>query len=69
MATPTWPVPYYQRLARHDPQPLHSNDIVLDHINVPIHDFHSVIAKEILKNEGKGHVVEAVENHFDIKNY
>ena len=69
MATPTWPVPYYQRVYRHDPQPLHHNGMNLEHHSVPIHDFHSMTAKEILKNEGKGYVVEAVENHFDIQDY
>ena len=69
MATPTWPVPYYQRHSRHDPHPQHSNEMSLSNFNVPIDDYHSVLAKEHLKSQGKGYVVEAVENHFDIKNF
>ena len=32
-------------------------------------DVHVLIGKEILKTKGKGYVVEAVENHYDIKDY
>lgn len=28
-----------------------------------------MLAKEMLKLDGKGYVVEAVEQHYDIKNY
>ena len=28
-----------------------------------------MVAKELLKLEGKGYVVEAVEQHYDIDNY
>ena len=65
MSTPTWPVPYYQRLMRH---PVNSGDIdkgKLSYIGVECQDVHSIIAKEILKSEGKGYVVEAIENHGD----
>ena len=34
-----------------------------------ISDSHVIFAKEILKTIGKGYVVEAVENHFDITDY
>ena len=30
---------------------------------------HAIMAKEILKCNGNGAVVEAFENHFDIDNY
>ena len=69
MSTPQWPVPYYQRAFRHDPAPLHDNDMTLSNFNMPIHDVHSLLAKEILKTQGKGYIVEMVENHFDIKNF
>ena len=41
----------------------------LNHFLVPIHDFHVIIAKEWLKEDGHGHIVEAVEQHYDITNY
>ena len=36
---------------------------------VNVDDTHVMIAKELLKLEGKGYVVEAVEQHYDIDNY
>lgn len=30
---------------------------------------HVVLAKEILKSIKKGYVVEAIENHYDLKSY
>ena len=27
------------------------------------------MAKEVLKSEGQGHVVEAIENHYDLQSY
>ena len=36
---------------------------------MPLHDIHVLIAKEYLKTDGKGYVVEAVENHYDLENY
>ena len=65
MSTPTWPVPYYQRAFRH---PVNSGDINkgnLSYISEEIDDIHAIIAKENLKQEGLGYVVEAVENHAD----
>ena len=38
-------------------------------MNEKISDKHSLIAKEILKTTGQGYIVEAVENHFDIKDF
>ena len=49
MSTPTWPVPYYQRLMRH---PVNSGDIDkgnLSYIAVECDDLHAMIAKEQLK--------------------
>ena len=76
MSTPTWPVPYYQRAFRHDPNPGkllmnvdHNDNGNLGYMFVEIHDFHSIMAKEVLKTQGLGYIVEAVENHFDIDNY
>ena len=69
MSTPTWPVPYYQRLMRH---PVNSGDIHkgdLAYVNVECSDVHAIIAKEKLKEAGLGHVVEAVENHADSTTY
>jgi hypothetical protein len=34
-----------------------------------MHDVHAIIAKEMLKTQGNGHVVEAIEQHFEIDNY
>ena len=68
MATPTWPVPYYQRAFRH-PAHLEKPDGVLDHFCVPLHDSDAVLAKELLKLEGKGYVVEAIEQHYDLDTY
>ena len=69
MSTPEWPVPYWQRMYREDPAP-HLNDSwnALGAV-VPISDVNVIAAKETLKTMGKGYVVEAVENHFDITNY
>ena len=69
MSTPTWPVPYYQRLMRH---PVNSGDIdkgQLSYINQECTDLHSILAKEALKADGLGYVVEAVEQHGDSKTY
>ena len=68
MATPTWPVPYYQRAFRH-PANIDRDQGDLDHIAVPLHDSHAMIAKELLKLEGKGYVVEAIEQHYQIDSY
>ena len=69
MSTPTWPVPYYQRLMRH---PLNTGDIEkgnLSYIAMDIDDLHVILAKENLKADGLGYVVEAVENHGDSNTY
>ena len=68
MSTPTWPVPYYQRAFRH-PAAIDKYNGDLSHINVPLSDTHVMMAKEMLKFEGKGYVVEAVEQHYDINSY
>mgnify|MGYP007103437721 CR=1 FL=1 len=69
MSTPTWPVPYYQRLFRH---PVNAGDIDkgnLSYIAEPIDDVHVILAKETLREKGLGYVVEAVENHADTDTY
>ena len=69
MSTPTWPVPYYQRLMRH---PVNSGDIHkgdLSYVNVECNDMHAILAKERLREQGLGYVVEAVENHADTKTW
>lgn len=68
MSTPTWPVPYYQRAYRH-PAHLDRPDFELLNFQVPLVDCHAVWAKELLKMEGKGYVVEAIEQHYDIDDY
>ena len=68
MSTPQWPVPYYQRAFRH-PANLDQPDGDLGAFLVPLNDTHVVIAKEMLKLEGKGYVVEAIEQHADVDNY
>ena len=69
MSTPTWPVPYYQRIMRH---PVDSGDIYkgrLSYVAQDCDDLHAILAKEQLKKDGLGYVVEAVENHADTKTY
>ena len=69
MSTPTWPVPYYQRIIRH---PVNTGDINkgnITHAAVAISDMHAMVAKERLKAQGLGYVVEAVENHADTKTW
>ena len=68
MSTPQWPVPYYQRAFRH-PANLDRPDGDITYINVPLHDSHAMIAKEMLKMNGQGYVVEAIENHYKIDSY
>ena len=69
MSTPTWPVPYYQRIFRH-PANLDKdgNDNLLC-IEEPCDESHVMAAKELLKIQGDGYVVEAIEQHYDIKSY
>ena len=60
MSTPTWPVPYYERAFRH-PANLDAYRGNLASVCIPVNDSHVMLAKEMLKLQGKGHVVEAVE--------
>ena len=69
MSTPTWPVPYYDRAFRHPANIDDRDKGNLAFIGIPVGDAHAMIAKELLKLEGKGHVVEAVEQHWQINNY
>ena len=69
MSTPEWPVPYWQRIHRHDPAPNMEDTWKINKPIVSISDEHVILAKEMLKSVGKGYVVEAVENHFDITDY
>ena len=41
----------------------------LSYINQECSDLHSIIAKEALKADGLGYVVEAIEQHGDSKTY
>ena len=69
MSTPTWPVPYYQRIMRH---PVDSGDINkgnLACVGQDCSDIHAIIAKQNLITAGLGYVVEAVENHADSKTF
>ena len=68
MSTPEWPVPYYQRAFRH-PANLEVNKGSLSQFLVPLHDSHALVAKESLKTNGEGYIVEAIENHFNLTNY
>ena len=68
MSTPEWPVPYYQRAFRH-PANLEKYLGNLNQVCVPVHDIHVIVAKEALKADGKGYVVEAIENHYDLNSY
>ena len=68
MSTPEWPVPYFQRAFRHPPS-LEKREGNLNHFNVPLHDFHAILAKEFLKSMNLGYIVEAIENHYDIETY
>ena len=69
MSTPEWPVPYWQRSFRHDPVPEEDDNFDITGYAQQINDTHVIFAKEYLKSVGKGYVVEAVENHFDITKY
>ena len=69
MATPTWPVPYYERAYRHHVYNEDRPNGDLETVAVAVGDEHVLLAKEMLKAEGNGHVVEAVEQHFDVKSY
>jgi hypothetical protein len=68
MTTPEWPVPYYQRIFRH-PASLERREGNLNNFLVPVHDTDVIVAKELLKTLGKGYVVEAIENHYDLDTY
>ena len=68
MSTPECPVPYYQRQFRH-PVSLEKNTGNLNNFLVPLHDTDVLVAKELLKINGKGFIVEAIENHYDLHNY
>ena len=68
MSTPEWPVPYYQRAFRH-PASLEKRQGNLNNFLVPLHDFHVILAKELLKSTKQGYVVEAIENHYDLDSY
>ena len=68
MATPQWPVPYYQRAYRH-PANLDRVEGNLGYFLCNVDDSHVMMAKELLKLEGKGYVVEAIEQHYDIDSY
>ena len=68
MSTPQWPVPYYQRAFRH-PANLDRPEGDLGYFLCNVDDSHVLMAKELLKLEGKGYVVEAVEQHYDIDSY
>lgn len=68
MSTPTWPVPYYQRAFRH-PANLDRPDGDISYFNVELDDTHVLVAKEMLKVHGKGYVVEAIEQHYDLNSY
>lgn len=62
MSAHTLLVPYYQRAFRH-PANLYRPDGDITYINVPLHDSHAMIGKKMLKINGQGCVVEAVENN------
>ena len=69
MSTPTWPVPYYQRIFRHA---VNTGDIDkgnLSYVGVEISDMHAILAKERLREKGMGYIVESIENHADTKTY
>ena len=66
MSTPEWPVPYWQRIYRHDPAPEQRDTWNPNQATVEINDAHVIMAKEMLKTKGLGYVVEAVENHLDL---
>merc|ERR1711907_19532 len=69
MSTPTWPVPYYQRIYRH---PVNTGDIDkgnLSYVGVEISDIHAILAKERLREKGMGYIVESIENHADTTTY
>ena len=68
MATPEWPVPYYQRLYR-DPPKYDDLDTNLENQCVEPSDEDVIHAKEALRAQGKGYIVEGVEHHFPLKDF
>ena len=68
MSTPTWPVPYYQRAFRH---PTNMDGFAGDLLTIeePVSDCNAMFAKELLKMEGNGYVVEAIEQHYNLNTY
>ena len=69
MSTPTWPVPYYQRIFRHS---VNTGDIDkgnLSYVGVEISDMHAILAKERLREKGMGYIVETIENHQNTTTY
>ena len=68
MSTPTWHVPYYQRAFRH---PVFSEESQGDllYALVPVSDCDVVLAKELLKLNGQGYVVEAIEQTYQLDSY
>ena len=68
MSTPTWPVPYYQRAFRH-PANLDKLDGNINHVAKPLDAGDALVAKELLKVQGNGYVVEAIEQHYNIDSY
>ena len=65
MSTPTWPVPYYQRAYRH-PAHLDVDKGEILHVAQHVHDSDAMLAKELLKLQGDGYIVEAIEQNFDM---
>ena len=68
MSTPTWPVPYYQRAFRH-PANLDKPDGDISLIAKPLDAGDALVAKEVLKLQGNGYVVEAIEQHYALDSY
>ena len=68
MSTPEWPVPYYQRAFRH-PSQVESIKGNLGHVEQAISDFDVIEAKEAMKDDGHGYIVESIEHHYKIDNF
>lgn len=68
MSTPQWPVPYYQRAFK-DAQNVDKIEGDFECVMSKADDCNVILAKEKLLMEGKGYVVEAIEQHYDITSY
>merc|ERR1711884_474077 len=70
MSTPTWPVPYYQRLIHSAPLSVEDADMGMSNIAGQADWVHAETAKKVLNMTASGRdVVQHVENNMAIDSY